>query len=126
MDTFSQKSYDQSMTILGLTFYLVSDTLVVERKRKEVATMTTIYKVKATFGSTPVEVSANAKDIAAMAVDPRYTIESIKVHTPVIRYATCEGCERCTTDEYVPHYNCFYGGKATGHSEAHCTAHACY
>ena len=47
-------------------------------------------------------------------------------HTPVIRYRTEEGCERCLTDAYVPHYNCIYGGKAVGHSAAHCTANACY
>ncbi len=88
--------------------------------------MTIIYKVKGTFGSVGIEVSANAKDIAAMAVDPRYTIESMSVYTPTIRYRTAEGCERCTYDEYVPHYNCLYHGKAMGHSEAHCTAHACY
>lgn len=46
--------------------------------------------------------------------------------TPVIRYRTCEGCERCKVDPYVPHYNCLYGGNATGHSAAHCTADSCY
>lgn len=43
-----------------------------------------------------------------------------------IRYTTCEGCERCTTDAYVPHYNCIYSGNAMGHSAAHCTADSCY
>jgi hypothetical protein len=88
--------------------------------------MTTIYKVKATFGMTPVEVSATAKEIAAMAVDSRYTIESMSVYTPTIHYRTAEGCDRCTYDEYVPHYNCMYHGNAMGHSAAHCTADACY
>jgi hypothetical protein len=46
--------------------------------------------------------------------------------TPVIRYRTAEGCERCKTDAYVPHYNCLYHGNAMGHSAAHCTADACY
>lgn len=46
--------------------------------------------------------------------------------TPVIRYRTCEGCERCKVDPYVPHYSCLYNGNAVGHSEAHCTASACY
>ena len=47
-------------------------------------------------------------------------------NTITIRYRTCEGCERCTTDPYVPHYNCMYQGRAVGHSAAHCTASACY
>lgn len=36
------------------------------------------------------------------------------------------GCDRCTTDAYIPHFNCMYAGKAIGHSEGHCTANACY
>lgn len=43
-----------------------------------------------------------------------------------IMYRTAEGCERCKTDAYVPHYSCMYGGKRAGHNEAHCTANACY
>lgn len=35
-------------------------------------------------------------------------------------------CERCQWDKHVPHDNCLYGGNATGHSAAHCTADACY
>lgn len=51
--------------------------------------------------------------------------------TVTIRYKTCEGCERCKVDAYVPHYNCiYYHGKyprpAVGHKDAHCTADACY
>lgn len=46
--------------------------------------------------------------------------------TVEVNYRTCEGCPRCKTDKYVPHYNCMYHGKAVGHSEAHCTANACY
>jgi hypothetical protein len=46
--------------------------------------------------------------------------------TVKILYRTAEGCERCKTDAYVPHYSCIYGGKAVGHSVAHCTASACY
>lgn len=89
--------------------------------------MTTIYKVKGLFGkATPISVSASEHDLAAMRKDARYTIESVEEYTPVIRYATAEGCERCTYDEYVPHYNCMYHGTAMGHSEAHCTASACY
>ena len=47
-------------------------------------------------------------------------------NTITIRYRTCEGCERCKVDAYVPHYNCLYQGRAMGHSPAHCTADACY
>ena len=47
-------------------------------------------------------------------------------NTITIRYRTCEGCERCTWDAYVPHYNCIYGGRSVGHKDAHCTADACY
>jgi len=37
-----------------------------------------------------------------------------------------DGCERCTTDAFVPHFSCMYAGRAMGHSESHCTASACY
>ena len=37
------------------------------------------------------------------------------------RYKTAEGCERCTTDLYVPHYNCTCGA-----NRAHCTSDYCY
>ena len=47
-------------------------------------------------------------------------------NTITIRYQTVEGCVRCTNDPYVPHFSCLYGGKAVGHSAAHCTASACY
>ena len=40
---------------------------------------------------------------------------------PTVRYTTCEGCERCTTDAYVPHYNCRCGA-----NKAHCTSDYCY
>lgn len=46
--------------------------------------------------------------------------------TVTVMYRTAEGCTRCTTDAYVPHYNCLYNGRAAGHSAAHCTADACY
>lgn len=41
-------------------------------------------------------------------------------------YKTVEGCERCKSDPYVPHFSCLYGGRSMGHNEAHCTARACY
>lgn len=37
-----------------------------------------------------------------------------------------EDCKRCLDKHDVPHFNCRYQGKAMGHSEAHCTANACY
>lgn len=43
-----------------------------------------------------------------------------------ILYKTAEGCERCTYDRFVPHFNCRYNGKAVGHCEDHCTASGCY
>ena len=43
-----------------------------------------------------------------------------------IRQRAVADCERCTTDAYIPHFNCMYAGKAIGHSEGHCTANACY
>ena len=40
---------------------------------------------------------------------------------------TCkQDCERCKTDDFIPHYNCMYQGQKNGHSEGHCTANACY
>lgn len=88
--------------------------------------MTTIYKVKGTYGSTPIIYSCNESDLEAIKANPLYTLESVEAYTPVIRYRTAAGCERCTHDEYVPHYNCLYQGRAMGHSEAHCTANGCY
>ena len=43
-----------------------------------------------------------------------------------ILYKTCEDCERCTWDAFVPHYNCLYKGNRIGHKAAHCTADSCY
>jgi hypothetical protein len=45
---------------------------------------------------------------------------------PRVLYTTDPTCERCKIDPYVPHYNCMYSGRAIGHSNAHCTADACY
>jgi len=85
------------------------------------------YTVTGTYGkATPIKVSVNEMDLENMRKDSHYTITSVIEHTPHIRYRTEEGCERCTYDEYVPHFNCMYHGKAIGHSTAHCTANACY
>lgn len=59
--------------------------------------------------------------------DPRASLDSMKGNEMTkILYKTDPGCKRCTTDPYVPHFNCVYGGRAVGHSGAHCTADACY
>ena len=88
---------------------------------------TKTYKVSGLFGKyTPVKGVVNETTLAEMRKDVRYHIESVEEYTPTIRYRTAEGCQRCTTDEYVPHYNCLYGGKAVGHSASHCTANGCY
>lgn len=89
---------------------------------------TKTYKVEYRYygGMTKVVGVVNESGLEAIKSEPRHIIESIAPYTPVIRYRTVEGCERCTTDEYVPHYNCLYQGKAVGHSEAHCTANGCY
>lgn len=85
------------------------------------------YTITGTFGkATPIHASCNENDLEAIKNDPMYTITSVVEYTPNIRYRTEEGCERCTTDEYVPHFNCMYKGNAVGHSPSHCTANACY
>jgi hypothetical protein len=53
--------------------------------------------------------------------NPRHEIVSLREETPQIIYKTSEGCERCTIDPYVPHYNCICGKR-----KAHCTADSCY
>ena len=49
----------------------------------------------------------------------RKEVATMTTNTVNIRYRTCEGCERCKVDAYVPHYNCLYQGRAVGHSQAH-------
>lgn len=89
--------------------------------------MTTTYKVNGTFGkATPFAYIMDEEALATLRSDRLYTIASVEPYTTHINYRTAEGCERCTTDEYVPHYNCLYGGKAVGHSASHCTANGCY
>lgn len=87
----------------------------------------TTYLVEATFAGCGMSKGTVTEErLAEMRSEPRWTIHSVTEHVPHIRYRTAEGCERCLTDEYVPHYNCMYQGRAIGHSEAHCTANACY
>lgn len=88
----------------------------------------TTFAVKGLYGkATPVNTTMDEATLAEWLTYPAFVLESATpVADPVIRYRTCDGCERCKTDAYVPHYNCIYQGRAMGHNEAHCTADACY
>ena len=77
-------------------------------------------------GSTLVKGVITEAGLAEVQANPKHVIVSLVPYTPVIRYQTVEGCVRCTTDEYVPHFNCMYHGQAMGHNAAHCTADSCY
>lgn len=90
--------------------------------------MTKTYKVTYTYKSAKgcrVSGVVNADRLAEIESEGSVLTSCIE-YTPVIRYRTAEGCARCTTDEYVPHYNCLYSGKASGHSASHCTADSCF
>ena len=88
----------------------------------------TTFAVKGMYGSlTPVNTTMSESQLEEWLTYPAFVLESATpVADPVIRYRTCEGCERCKTDAYVPHYNCIYQGRAMGHNAAHCTADSCY
>jgi hypothetical protein len=89
--------------------------------------MTTTYKVKGLYGKlTPCEFILDAEGLERWTNTKGFVIESVEEYAPTIRYQIAEGCDRCKTDEYVPHYNCLYKGNAMGHSASHCTANACY
>ena len=81
------------------------------------------FAVKGMYGkSTPVDSVMTEATLAEWMAYPAFTLESAtECEAPVIRYTTCEGCERCTTDPYVPHYNCKGGA-----NRAHCTSDYCY
>ena len=82
----------------------------------------TTYNVTGLFGkATPFSFVLTEDELSTMREDARYRIDTVEDHTPIIRYKTCEGCERCTTDPYVPHYNCKCGA-----NRAHCTSDYCY
>ena len=87
----------------------------------------TTYKVEYKWngGCTVVGV-VNEDRLNDIFENGNHVLISVVEYAPHITYRTAEGCERCTTDEYVPHYNCLYKGKAMGHSKAHCTADSCY
>lgn len=89
--------------------------------------MTTTYKIKYRWnGGCMVSGVVDAERLAEVQANPRNEMVECAEYTPTINYRTAPDCERCTTDEYVPHYNCIYGGKAAGHSASHCTADSCY
>lgn len=101
------------------TFYLWTyrrwhGTLIVEKERQEMTTKT--YTVPGTswqvFFYTDPQTGQYMRHIVA---------DDAHIRQPAV-----EGCKRCETDAYVPHFNCQYGGNAVGHSASHCTADACY
>ena len=81
------------------------------------------YSVVGTYGkSTPVRCTMDEATLAEWMTYPAFVLESaVECDAPVIRYQTAEGCQRCTTDAYVPHYNCHCGA-----NRAHCTSDYCY
>ncbi len=88
--------------------------------------MTTTYKVTGFYGNTAINMVMTEVALAEWRKDAMVRIDNVIPHMVSISYRTADGCERCTTDAYVPHYNCIYGGKRMGHSASHCTADACY
>jgi hypothetical protein len=71
--------------------------------------------------STHVKGVITESHLAEIKDHPKHVILSLNPHTPVIRYQTAEGCERCTYDEFVPHHNCHCGA-----NRAHCTSDYCF
>lgn len=88
--------------------------------------MTTAYKVTGFYGSTAIDMIMTDTALAEWRKDALMRIDNVVPSDIHITYRTADGCERCTTDAYVPHYNCIYNGKAPGHTLGHCTANACY
>lgn len=89
--------------------------------------MTTTYKVKGFYGKhTPIDMVMTEVSLSEWRKDPMMRIDSVVPSEVAITYRTAQGCERCTTDAYVSHYNCVHGGRARGHSASHCTADSCY
>lgn len=81
------------------------------------------YKIdyKWNGGITHVKGVISEEGLSEVKANPRHVIVSCEPYAPTIRYKTAEGCERCMTDEYVPHYNCNCGA-----GRAHCTSDYCY
>jgi hypothetical protein len=90
-------------------------------------TKTETYKVRGHYGKyTPVDTIMSAKALSEWLSDPCFHMASAEPISVSVSYVTADGCERCTADVYVPHYNCNYNGSAIGHSASHCTADGCY
>jgi hypothetical protein len=66
-------------------------------------------------------ISHCTREVSGTAYNGKDYCEVCMPSVPTIRYRTAEGCERCTYDAYVPHYNC----RCSGH-RAHCTSDYCY
>lgn len=89
--------------------------------------MTTTYKMTGFYGKhTPVDMVVTDVALAEWQKDAHMRIDSVVPCVVEVTYRTADGCARCATDAYVPHYNCIYGGRRIGHSASHCTADACY
>jgi len=81
------------------------------------------YKIDYLWNGTSQHVSGVLTDIMLDEVrsNPKNKILSLEDYTPFIGYKAAEGCERCTWDEFVPHYNCHCRS-----NRAHCTSDYCY
>lgn len=83
---------------------------------------TTTYKVTGIYGKfTPCNFVLDSEGLERWKNEKGFTIHSIEEYSANIRYTTSDGCDRCKTDEYVPHYNCKCGA-----NRAHCTSDYCY
>ena len=84
---------------------------------------TTTYKIdyKWNGGITHVRGVISEEGLREVKENPRHVIVSCEPYEPKIMYQTAEGCARCVTDEYVPHYNCRCRAQ-----RPHCTADSCY
>jgi len=82
----------------------------------------TTYKVKGLYGKfTPCEFILDSEGLERWTNTKGFALESVEEITVSINYPTAEGCKRCTTDAYVPHYNCKCGA-----NKPHCTSDYCY
>ena len=75
---------------------------------------------------TKCNISHCTREVVGLAYNGNPYCNVCMPSTPLVRYQTAEGCERCTWDVYVPHFRCVYYGERVGHSKAHCTADGCY
>ena len=70
---------------------------------------------------TKCNISHCTREVSGIAYNGNPYCNVCMPSEPKVRYQTEEGCERCTHDIYVPHYNCRCSAK-----RAHCTADYCY